>query len=284
MKKFIEILFVLPVLANSSFAQRGIHERLSQGRAIEGDVVNYQISPDGATVVYLADQDTDEVDELYSVPVGGDTPVKLSSALPAGVNISNYEISPDGATVVYLADQDTAGVDELYSVPIGGGTPIMLNSSLAEGGNVSDYQICPDGSTVVYRADQDTDEVDELYSVPIGGGPSIKLNGDLSEGEFFGQLARGCDRSNFQFSPDGSIVVYRADQDTLLVDELYSVPIGGGPSIKLNDALPPDGDVLSNFRISPDGSAVVYVADRDTNNLFEEAIQQGRTGAKRRTR
>ena len=34
-----------------------------------GDVQNYEISPDGNWVVYRADQDTDGVNELYSVPL-----------------------------------------------------------------------------------------------------------------------------------------------------------------------------------------------------------------------
>ena len=54
-----------------------------------GDVYcrGIQFSPDGSRVLYLADQDTDEVDELYSVPAAGGTPVKLNSALPSGGNL-----------------------------------------------------------------------------------------------------------------------------------------------------------------------------------------------------
>jgi len=48
----------------------------------------------------------------------------------------------------------------------------------------------------------------------------LKLNGGLVIG---GSV------QDFQISPDGSRVVYRADQDTVSARELYSVPIAGGP-------------------------------------------------------
>ncbi len=70
----------------------------------------------------------------------------------------------------------------------------------------------------------------------------------------------------FEISPDGSRVVYIADQDLDEQYELYSVPIGGGDEdagpIRLNGPLVFDGDVRW-FRISPDGECVVYQAAPD---------------------
>ena len=59
----------------------------------------------------------------------------------------------------------------------------------------------------------------------------IKLNGELPSGG-------NVDSYGLQFSPDGSRVLYRADQDRYRVWELYSVPATGGTPIKLNSALP----------------------------------------------
>ena len=203
-------------LSSGTFAQELYRQQLNENRALVGDVSSYQVSPDGSTVVYRADRDTDDVLEIYSVPIGGGPSTKLNDTLPRGGDVAaDFQISPDGSTVVYRADQDSDNVDELYSVPIGGGPSTKLNGPLTVGGDVRSAQISPDGSTVVYRADQDTNFTYELYSVPIGGGPSIKLNGTLPGG---GEVAAG-----FQVSPDGSTVVYRADQDTNDVLELYSV-------------------------------------------------------------
>jgi Tol biopolymer transport system component len=229
-----------------------------------GDVsdFDFKISPYGGQVVYSADQQTDEVWELYRVPIGGGTAVKLNGALVAGGDVSGYRLSPDGSRVVYIADQQTDGVYELYSVPIGGGTAVKLNGALVAGGFVGGFKISPDGGRVVYRADQQTNEVWELYSVPIGGGTAVKLNGAL--------VASGDVTESYQISPDSGRVVYYADQQTNEVWELYSVLIGGGTVVKLNGLLVAGGDVSeSSFQISPDGAWVVYSADQDIDERFQ---------------
>ncbi len=178
------ILILFPVLSSAGLINGRINDELIQG----GDVKDFQISPDGKRTVYRADQDTDGVDELYSVSLEDGPVVKLNSTLVMDGECLGYTISPDSSRVVYLADQDTNEVLELYSVPVGGGPVKKLNGQLVEKGDVSPaftvdwnstFQISPDGSRVVYLADQDTDEIFELYSVPIGGGPSVKLNGTL---------------------------------------------------------------------------------------------------------
>ncbi len=296
--------------------QAATNVKLSGVMPALGDVSGFQISRDGRYAVYLADQDTDGVPELYSVLLGGGPPVRLNPIFPFGRAVASFQISPDSRRVVYLADQDTDNVVELYSVPIGGpagryqtqrhlvpggdvrvlqdqpgqhpsglsggpghdeateiysvpiGGPasagIKLNKALVAGGNVDGFQISPDSSRVVYGADQDTVGATEIYSVPIGGPPSdgIKLNKALVPG--------GSVQQDALISPDSSRVVYRADQDTVGVFELYSVPIGGPASagIKLNKALVPGGDV-KGFRISPDSNRVVYGADQDTVGATE---------------
>ena len=207
MKPLLPALLALLATTPGTFAQEPYRQQLSENRAVVGDVSNYQLSPDGATVVYRADQDTNDVLELYSVPIGGGTTTKLSGPLPPGGYVeSDFLISPDGAAVVYRADQNTGGLVELYSVPIGSGATTKLSGPLPPGGDVySDFLISPDGATVVYRADQDTNDVTELYSVPIGGGTTTKLSGPLIPG--------GDVRPDFLISPDGATVVYRAEQD-----------------------------------------------------------------------
>lgn len=71
-----------------------------------------------------------------------------------------------------------------------------------------------------------------------------------------------------QISPDGQMVVYRADQDVDGVDELYSVPATGGVITKLNGPLVNGGKVI-DFHISADSSRVVYSADQETDEVFE---------------
>lgn len=130
-----------------------------------GSVIFFQISPDGRYAVYVADQTTDGVNELYSVLLGGGPPIRLNPPLPVGRNVTSFQISPDSSRVVYQANQDTPNVRDLYSVPTKGpaAAGIKLNGPLVAGGNVLAYSISPDSGRTVYIADQDTAGVLELY-------------------------------------------------------------------------------------------------------------------------
>jgi hypothetical protein len=130
-----------------------------------GDVEEFLLSPDGAWVVYRADQDTPGVLELYAVPTEGGSPVKLNGSLVAGGQVSTtYLVTPDSSTVVYRADQQQAGRPELFAVPITGGVPRKLNGELPPGGSVAeDVTVTADSGLVLYRADESQQAHFELY-------------------------------------------------------------------------------------------------------------------------
>lgn len=201
-----------------------------------------------ARTVYLADQDVDDVFELYLVG----SSIKLNPPLSNGKNVLEFQITPDKKAVVYRADQDTDEVFELYRVEFAKpGVSTKLNSPLPTGGDVWSHLITPDSSSVLYLADQTTDGVLELYRVAFATpGVITKLNGPLVPGGnvFFG----------FGITPDNSAVVYRAIEATANTIELYRVPLATpGVSSKLNGVLPTDGDVDS-LRIAPDSISVVF--------------------------
>ncbi|QDT01582.1 hypothetical protein [Adhaeretor mobilis] len=230
--------------------------------------VSLQFSPDSSRVLYLADQDTDSVSEIYSVSSAGGAAVKLNGALVGGGDVSFGALfSPDSSRVVYHANQQNASVSELYSVSSAGGSAVKLNGSLVAGGSVAGFgfQFSSDSSRVLYAANQDNISVFELFSVASTGGAAVKLNGPLATGGDVSAAANG-----WKFSPDGSHVLYLADQDINNVDEIYSVPSAGGMPVKLNGALVPGGDVSpSGLQFSPDGSLVLYLADQEVNNVTE---------------
>ena len=70
------------------------------------------------------------------------------------------------------------------------------------------------------------------------------------------------------FSPNSSLVLYRAEQNSDGLMELFSVSSGGGTPVRLNATLVAGGNVV-RASFSPDGSRVVYLADQDTNEEFE---------------
>ncbi|MCH7229064.1 hypothetical protein [Haloferula sp. A504] len=69
-------------------------------------------------------------------------------------------------------------------------------------------------------------------------------------------------------SPDGSRVVYTADQETKHVIELYSRSLEGGESVKLSPPAPAWGHVLSPT-VTPDGARVVYRSHHESHNFFQ---------------
>jgi hypothetical protein len=252
------------VLVDGSAAPHKLNSALVKNGDVQSD---YQISNDNSRVVYRADQDTNDVNEIYSVPLdGSEIPIKLNEPLAnwSGVGRGEFQISADSSRVIYQAAQDTANVFDLYAVPLAGGVSAKLNNSLVSGGSIFDFKVSNDSSSAVYRGVQDTAGVFELYSVPLDGSAlPTKLNGAMTTGGDIGE-------NGYQISADGSWVVYIADQDVDNVYELYSVPIDGSAvPTKLNDALVSGGAVSSDIKISADSNWVVYRADQDTNNVYE---------------
>ena len=254
----------------------GAPVRLNSALVLSGTVAQYAITPDSNTVVYLADQQVDGRHELFRVPIAGGIATKISPALVAGGTISTFQLTPDGTRAVYLADQQTDDVFELFSLSVAGGASVRLSGNMTPGGSASSFQIASDGQRVVYLADQRTKDVFELFSALTTGGGVTNLNGAMiAAGDvgcrpiifFFGITFRVL---FFLISPDGKRVIYCADQ---IIDEdieLFSVPIAGGDSTKLNGPLTAGGDVY-NARFTPDSTRVVYQADQrfdERDDLF----------------
>ncbi|HKU12999.1 MAG TPA: hypothetical protein VJQ52_01315 [Steroidobacteraceae bacterium] len=220
---------------------------------------------DLAPVIYVADQTTAGIDELYRVdPAAPGGSVKLSAPLVAGGNVYDFALSPDGKSVLYLADQDIDTRYELYRVSVDApGVATKLNPQLQTNRDVLDFVQTPDGSKVVYRADGPTIGLYDLYLVDLANpGAAMKLSGALTPG--------GSVRSGYSISPDSARVLYRADQEVIDRLELFSVAIASpGVSVKMSSQLVADGDVSSAFAFSPDSTAVAYVADQDVDGVLE---------------
>jgi Tol biopolymer transport system component len=273
---------------------------------------DFKIAPDGSWVVYRADQDRDEVYELYCVSLTDGARSKLSGPLSGSGDVSSWQLNSTGNRAIYWANPQGNNLHEVFSAPVGGGGSVTLNrplvdkgstdgtvsservvyiasertnvffepyyelfsapaaggpvvqlsGALANGGDVHAVFARQSGDRVLYLADQDTNDVVELYGVSLLGGPPTKLNGPLATG---GNVSS----QGFQFSPNGTRVIYAADQlDTRI--ELFSVAALGGEAVRLNGVLPNGGDVTaSSLRFSPDGSRVLYHADQNADETFE---------------
>lgn len=268
---------------------------------IEPPVTEVQLSPgltgftqslaarqtsDGATTVFAYQTyNPSGPDALWSVPTDGSS---AATALNGSTNPQRqtraFLVHPSDLLVVYVADDVVDDVDELWKAPIDASSaPVRLGQPLSGAQDVTgDILLSPDGARVAFRADADTDEVFELYSVALGGSPVVKLNGPMVTG---GDVPAALGGVQFAFSPDGAWVVYRADQDSDEVFELFAAPADGAhPPVKLHPALAGSQDVpLHGFRIAPDSQGVVFAADTDVAARVElwSAPIDGSAGAVR---
>jgi hypothetical protein len=251
-------IFSVPALGGSAVKLNGV---LVEGGSVTPG--SQRFSANGARVLYRADQNADEVFEVFSVSSVGGPAVRINGALVTNgdVRLEGLQFSPDSSRVLYSADQNEDEVYELFSVPAAGGQAVKLNGELVDGGDVlEDAGFSPTGSRVLYRADQDVDGVVELYSVPAAGGGSIRLNGDLIAG---GNV------ESATFSPDGTHVAYLADQDVDDVFELYYAPSDGGTVARKISGSMLSGGSVTDWQFSPDGRSLVYRADQEVAGKFE---------------
>jgi hypothetical protein len=231
------------------------------------DVLEFKWAPNGSRIAYLADQDDNDVFELYTATPGGtdNDKVSVTPTDPDG-DVWDFAWAPDSSRIAYRAEQDTNLVFELYTSPPDSniGNAKLNPDTFVFGQNVTSFAWAPDSSLIAYLADQDTDNVVELYTSPpdsnIG---NAKLNPDTF---VFGQNV-----TSFAWTPDSSLIAYLADQDTDNVFELYSsTPDGSVTKVSFlpDPVLFPGRDVL-NFTWAPDTSRIAYLADQDTDNVFE---------------
>jgi hypothetical protein len=228
------------------------------------DVVEFAVTPDNTSVVYIADQDFNEVFELFRTVFFGGGNTKLNPAYAPGQNVETFVILPNSTGVIYRANQNTVTVNELYRVlfATAPSTDRLVSPPLVVGQNVGAFAATPDSLNVVYIANRPlSSDPNQLFIVPAAGGANIKLN-DV--------LVLNGNVTDFAVTPDGLSVVYRADQNVDEVFELFRVLLAApGVSSKLNGPLVAGGDVTTSFGVIPDSSGVVYIADQNTDEVFE---------------
>jgi hypothetical protein len=228
-----------------------------------GLIESFTISVDSMRVVYLADADVVDRDELFSVPINGpaNLGVKLNEALePFNAMSSRYFISSDSSRVVYLAQLAGRSEKEFYSVPIDGpaSNSVRLSVDLTVNQNVDDFHwhITQDGTKLVYGY-YESSSFKRLYRVPISGTQSD--NKLLLEIPFTDEA----DMAVYATTPDGVNVVFVIRPDSGEAYEMFSIPIEGplGAEIKLNLPLASGGNVSTWITTSPNSQWLIYTAE-----------------------
>lgn len=137
-----------------------------------GDIDEMAVTPDGQTIVFIGDLTTDDVDELYSMPIAGGEAMRLTPTIPGFADLGPFVISPDGTTIAFVADFEDDTVSEAFVVGIGGGVPTQVSDDLTGVGYNADVvagvgriAFTPDSASIVYIADGRANGVNEMFIV-----------------------------------------------------------------------------------------------------------------------
>ena len=254
--------------------------KLSEQLVARGNVVAFQISPDGIFVAYVADQDTAGLFELYVVPVDkspGERAVKVSGTmagngilqLPSGDYVFSW--APDSSRIGYVADQNTLRVFELFtSTPDGLVNDLVSNLPLPDpltnpDPDVENFEWAPNSAQIAYIADQDTDEVFELYVSPFDDNtPNVKVSGLLLDGNGIKELAPvPSGEYAFAWAPNSSRLAFLADQliDAIEEFELYTNLPDGTNILRVSDIQGDSGQVIE-FTWAPNSQQIAYRANQ----------------------
>ena len=248
---------------------------------------SWGFTPDGAHVVYIANEEVFARQDLYSVPV---TQPRQSVSYPSTeIDISTYSVSADSSQVLFasgglwlatIGDPGSSarvslGVtpstswgfvgdsivwqgagDQLRSRPRDLATPpVQLNSVPVTGNALRPGAVTNDKTRIVFLGDNAEDGGDDLFSSPIDGSEPAKLQTPRPPFWVTSQVYV------YRVSPDGERAVYYQGRPFSGIGELWSVPTDGSerPRAVMN---PVPNPAVSSFEITSDSQTVVFVGSQ----------------------
>lgn len=191
-----------------------VARRVSTLTRANGDVSRALWSPRGEGLVYVADQDTDEVSELYWVGAGGPSPlpppvVKMSSPLGGRqVPESLVGFSSGGAFVAFVSESPSQG-SLLFTAQVGSvvpGLPTLANTLALPNLDIAELQWSPQQPRLAFVASSGMDPRRQIFiaAVPASGSASVV---QLASGITVQQEVQ-TGAGNFSWSPDGNWLGY----------------------------------------------------------------------------
>lgn len=254
----------------------GLKTKISGALVSGGNValvpkVDYNFTSDSSSVIYIADQDTNNKNELFISSVSGVNQKLSGNSMIADGDVQSFKTL--GNKTLFLADMDINGVNELYGIDhtnIGAGS-LKINSPLIAGENVGYYStdsslkisyLMDDGSAGVYSVYlNDFTGTNEKELITISGGlgafdPSLA---------FAEQLVMKDSKVFFRAAVNNNI--YNLYYFNINSDSVHKINEDGGSVLLSGDSLG------SSFLITPNNIRAVYrKAMPDGNNLFSSIL------------
>lgn len=250
-----------------------------------------EITPDGNNIVFVGDYEMSGKFELYSVPITGGTPIRVSDDLPLGGDVSSFAISPDGTKVAYAAGQNLGANRELFLKSFGGaaGSSIRVSDPLSQNGGQPDVfndsgkgvVAFSSNNQILYLADTVNNDVFDIHVVDttekVGLIPSAYTFVGPPDGDFF-------DENNWQDAQGNAPPANTINPDAVITHSLIidgdtvgssggQVDFGTGASLELTpgsvlNLLNPGDQLDVNFR------SALKITDA-TINVDDDVYLQG---------
>ncbi len=200
----------------------GTAVQLNGALVTEGDVDTATaplFSADSRTVIYRADQQTNDRYELYAVPITGGPALKVNDPV-SGYGITLARLSPNGNHLIFGGQSGGATHERLWSKPMGLGPVVDLFPGLALDDTIDSFcsTFSPDGRWLAFSVHDLTTQDGVAYVARVNGREIIPVGGPFAAG-------RGVESCSLAFYPNGAGLIYAADQDTDDVLELYTVSL-----------------------------------------------------------
>ena len=263
----------------ASFSDGAEIIKLSEELVAGGNVVDFKISPNGFWVAYVADQDTDELFELYVVPVdklADESAVKVSWDIIDGSGIR--EITPrsgryyfawasNSSRVAYIADAKKDIYELFTATPSGQQKNLIsdISEPVESDSDVEDFEWEPRSTLIAYVADQDRDDVIELYtaradgtrrSTGVGRSRTVRVSGKMA-GDGIKEYPADSGKYAFAWSPDSTRLAYSADQLITAKYDLFTTTPDGVSSALISRSQ----EDVRDFKWATNSVRVAYTAD-----------------------
>ncbi|MGQ0723428.1 MAG: hypothetical protein ACT4PE_17910, partial [Candidatus Eiseniibacteriota bacterium] len=175
--------------------------------------------------------------DLWSVPVTGGTPTKLT----ANTNVDQHpDFSPSGSVIVFAAAVGGGGSIDLYTRPAAGGGSTLLHADPTTVEGFPSWS--PDSTKIAFTKGTD------IYIIPSSGGVPVQLTTDPATD------------THPSWSPDGAQIAFQSTRSGN--NDIWVMPSTGGTATQLTTD--PGADGAPDW--SPDGATIAFQSNRAGNN------------------
>lgn len=216
-----------------------------------GQIRDVSWSPNSNRLGLLADFTTQGDYDIHVIDVDGNNLRQVSTNSDF---LGKFKWSPDGSQIAYLDDVDA---NVLFELHVGAADGSSSNSivALPNLGQVDNMEWSPNGIDIAYHANEQADDIFEIFAIQSDGSNKRRLSGNMTTGG-------DANRDDFEWSPNGSQIAYKADQETNTVVELFTSNADG--SGNQNATGSPNSLDISQSQWSADGVRIAYKAGADS--------------------